>query len=251
MDIRQLYDYYAFGYNYRILKTGYVGYKIDDATWSINSFQDKIKSFDLTVTKYAIGKDLTDIYDKLKKLTGTDEMPDDMVKELSNFMQSVDKTLDAEMQLRDAYILTGKRLGLEKLTDKVEDLFGENVFSGLPDICQKDFDEAGKCIAFERHTAAAFHLLRATEGMLRVYYEHKVKRNRVKQLLWYNITQHLKGKRGVPDSLIAVLDSLREEFRNPTAHPEKIYNSDEVQTLFTHCIDVVSRLVKGVKKSKT
>lgn len=151
------------------------------------------------------------------------------------------------MQLRYAYILSEKRLGLDRLQNKIGELFGDNVFEHLSELSKKDFTEAGKCLAFERYTASAFHILRATEEELRRYYLHKVKRNRV-QLLWNNIINDLKNRKGVPQGLLAVLDSIREDFRNPTAHPEKYYDSDEAQNLFTHCIDVVNRLYRELNK---
>ena len=117
-------------------------------------------------------------------------------------------------------------------------------FSKLTDISKIDFQEAGRCLSFELYTATAFHILRGTEEVLREFYRYKVKRGRIKKLLWHNICVELKGKRGVPDSLIAVLDSIREDFRNPTSHPDKTYGEDEVQNLFTNCADVVNRINK-------
>ena len=248
MKVHKLYLYYAFGFNYRMLTDGYRGHENETAIEGIESFLENIDKFDLKVTKLVVSDFLDKFSNDLKKSPKSEKLSDNKVSELMEFARSIDKTVDAEMRLKKAYILTEKRLGLEKLTDNVEELFGDKIFPELPEICKIDFIEAGKCISFERHTAAAFHILRGTEEMLRVYYKEKVKRNRIKKLLWHNMTQDLQGKRGVPDSLLAVLDSIREDFRNPTAHPEKLYDFDEVQTLFTHSIDVIGRLVKGMKK---
>jgi len=248
MEIRSLYRYYAFGFNYNHLKRGYSDNSIKTVVWGIKYFLENVDELDLKVTKRAVGRDLDDILKKLNKMVQTDTISVEDSEELKKLVTSIDKTVDSEMTFRKAYVLTQKRLGLENLMSDVSNLFGSGVFTQLPKLCQDDFMEAGKCLGFERYTAAAFHILRATEEMLLVYYKHRIKKKRVKLLMWYNMTNHLKGKRKVPDSLIAVLDSIREDFRNPTVHPEKKYSEDEVQNLFTHCVDVINRITKELKK---
>ena len=81
-------------------------------------------------------------------------------------------------------------------------LFAPNVLNSLPPIAQFDFGEAGKCIAFERPTAAAFHILRATEGVLRFYYIRMIRHGRISTLMWgpvvadlrlHNLTRHYEA----------------------------------------------------------
>lgn len=247
MRIRKLYKYYSFGFNYNNLYDGYRNFQIKSLIDGIDFFMDFIKEMDLKVTSHAVADYLIEIKKEVEKLNKDDNVPPNVFSKLDKFVKTIDKTLDSELQLRDAYVLTEKRLGLEKLTNRVEDLFGDNIFSKLPIICKTDFKEAGMCLAFERYTASAFHILRATEEVLRQYYKTKVKKNRVQNLLWKNITDDLQGRKGIPKSLIAVLDNIREDFRNPTAHPEKNYTEDKVQSLFTHCSDVVNRLVREMK----
>lgn len=245
MKIRRLYKYYTLGWDYRIMYDGSIGVKHAEVIRTGKNFQDFINDFELNVTKTAIGDELDTI---LKECVPSDaRVSDELGKKMKKFALSIEKTLDSELKHRTAYVLSQKRLGLENLMNKPDQLFASGVFSELNDISKIDFREAGKCISFEVYTAAAFHILRGTEEVLREFYKFKVKKNRIKKLLWYNITQEIKGRKGVPDSLIAVLDSIREDFRNPTSHPEKTYGEDEVQTLFTHCSDVVNRIHRLMK----
>ena len=159
-------------------------------------------------------------------------------------MQEIDHILSAEAGITNAFILLDKRIDLAKLMDNVPALFSKNTFDKMPDIAKFDFKEAGKCIALERPTAAAFHLLRGTESVLRYYYECTVKRNRTKSLNWGPIVDSLRNQRKPPaDALLNNLDNIRLNFRNPTQHPEKIYTLDEVQDLFGLCEDVVNRMI--------
>jgi len=250
MEEQSLYKYFMFGWDYHLLYQG-TPPSNQDAIEILDEFEDTVKEYSLVVTQKASKTQLSEIKKKLQNLDDLKgKIPANLLSELHNFCKKIDVTLDSELRLRRAYILTPKRLGLENLQKNISQLFAENIFNNLSDQAQKDFSEAGKCLAFERYTASAFHILRGTEDALRNYYLNKVKKNRVKPLLWDKIVKDLCTKKNIPKGLLAVLDSIREDFRNPTAHPEKFYGEDEVQSLFTHCIDVVNRIYKEMSKNK-
>ena len=98
------------------------------------------------------------------------DTPDDYTlsgAEASNLMRvtsDLRRTLEAEAGGTVAYILRDKRYDVTKLLTDVSDLLDERVYGWLPDIARYDFSEAGRCIAMETPTAAAFHLLRGTES---------------------------------------------------------------------------------------
>ena len=170
----------------------------------------------------------------------------DQVTKLRTVMMDLQRTLEAEGNGIFAYIVTDKRLDIQKLLNNPIALFAPKVFESLPDIAKYDFKEAGRCIAFERPTAAAFHILRGTEDVLRSYYCKIVKRNRVDPLLWGPMTDSLRKRRlPPPTELLGNLDNIRLSFRNPTQHPDKIYDIQESQDLFSICIDVVNRMVRS------
>lgn len=171
---------------------------------------------------------------------------------MQEIMKEIRLTLIAEAKGIYAYVVTDKTIDVKKLLGDVGKLFRPNVFNSLPEIARYDFEEAGLCIAFERSTAAAFHILRATEAVLRLYrkkYIWPAKEN----LTWGQIVHELKNKQKgkKPDSvLIDNLGNICNSFRNPTQHPEKIYDIYEVQDLFNLCIDAVNRMILATTKVK-
>ena len=50
----------------------------------------------------------------------------------------------------------------------------------------------------------------------------------------------------LPMSLLAQLDHIRASFRNPTQHPDAVYDIDEAQDLAFLSIDVLARLVRAM-----
>jgi hypothetical protein len=111
-------------------------------------------------------------------------------------------------------------------------LFAPDVFAELPDIARIDFQEAGRCIAFERSTASSFHLLRGTESVLRQFYLHTVRQGRLRetQRTWGSIVQQMRSRRHPPSlTLLDNLDNIRRNYRNPTQHPELVYDVQGAQ----------------------
>jgi hypothetical protein len=155
------------------------------------------------------------------------------------------ETLYAEARATTVYEVTPKKFDVNKLLYDVGGLMRNGYYDELPLLAVIDIDEAGKCIAFERATAAAFHTLRATEGVLRHYYTCYAKRKRIrKPWNWNPMLDDLSQRRKKPPKpLLDQLDAIRENFRNPTQHPEKLYDVEEAQDAFAQCLDAISRMV--------
>ncbi|HJT34001.1 MAG TPA: hypothetical protein VJ783_18290 [Pirellulales bacterium] len=134
------------------------------------------------------------------------------------------------------------RFRVEQLLAAPESLLASGAFQALPSIAQTDFREAGACLAFGLSTAAAFHALRCVEECVRwlhrSYYPGK-KQNKP----WGHLASELaqKARNPKPDAaLLERLNHLRAHFRNPTQHPELVYDHDHAQELFYLCIEAVS-----------
>jgi len=211
---------------------------------NIGYFYDYLDEFNLGVTKRA-AYDLADVWDEFSELPEGHALTAAEASRLAGVMDDLRRTLFAEADGNLAYIVGEKRLDTVKLVSDVSSLFARGVFEVLPEVAQYDFEEAGKCVAFERSTAAAFHLLRGTEDVLRAFYCGIVRQRRVSPLVWGPMVDGLRARRSPPPAeLLRNLDNSRLSFRNPTQHPEKIYDIDEVQDLFGLSVDVVNRMAK-------
>jgi hypothetical protein len=155
----------------------------------------------------------------------------------------------AEAAGQVAYVASDGRYLVAKLLEDIGALMGQGVYEKLPDLAKFDFEEAGKAIAFDLPTAAAFHLLRGTEAVLRDFYMKVVKRDRIPEpRMWAAIVADLRKRRSAPPAmLLNNLDSLRAHYRNPTQHPEKTYDLDEAQDLLALAFDAVGRMVRHIE----
>ncbi len=239
-------QYIYFGTALRYLQDATRGYCVHGDNFvldNIDRFFDDLKRFNLKVTQRAAGQ-LAEFRDDLLATDSDHELTQEEANQLQDTMGEVRNTLMAEAAGNIAFIVTDKRIDVNKLISDMPALMAPEVFDALPEIAQYDFQEAGKCIAFERPTAGAFHILRGTEAVLKQFYCSIVKRSRG-ELMWGHMLKSLQQRKSKPppDALLRNLDNIRVLFRNPTQHPEKIYDIQEVQDLFNLCIDVVNRMV--------
>ncbi|MFA5070449.1 MAG: hypothetical protein WC528_04160 [Patescibacteria group bacterium] len=248
METQPIYKYIWFGTCLRFLQDVTSNTKIHGdglVLANINGFLEYLDILGLIVTKRASAK-LVQFKKEIENLPTHSNLTVDQAVKLRGLMDSIRNTLSAEAEGVLIFVVTSKRLDVNKLLNEVSNLFAPDVFKNLPDVARFDFNEAGKCIAFYRPTAAAFHLLRGTEAMLREFYCRLIKQKRLKELLWGPVVDNLRLRQKTKkyDTLYNNLDNIRLSFRNPTQHPEKVYDIDEAQDLWSLCIDVVNRMSK-------
>ncbi len=247
-----IYSYYAFGYNYRLLRSSPIVGSVhgkDGLKNSLNDFFEKLDELNLEVTK-AVAADLYTLHQELDDIPKDVNVSSELSDKVITAMNNLDSTLDGELGLRIAYILTPKRFDLSNLLNKQKLLFGKNVPSHLSFQAKNDVVLGFRCIAFELPTAAAFHLLRATEEMIRQLYFKVIRYHRIKNPMWYGMVDALrKRKKNKPKAeLLDHLDAIRKNYRNPTQHPDKFYDIDEVQDMASMCISALNMIVSEIKK---
>lgn len=208
---------------------------------------DFLEKNNYSVSAGVFNNNIKKILEKLEDKTDDSKNIDDaLAKSLKQAVSHVFETVQVEAKNQQLYQITEKRYSSEKLLEKVDSLFAQNVYSALPEIAKFDVKEACSCILFERCTAAGFHLMRASEAVVKDLYER----------LSGSTTVPGNGTWGAYETALATLSTppnteimeqlrhIRRNFRNPTQHPEKKYDLDEVQDLLNLCIDLINRAAK-------
>jgi|CXWL01.1.fsa_nt_gi hypothetical protein len=174
----------------------------------------------------------------LKSVTATEKSVT-----FGDFGRALDEMLSRlkdEMETRFFVVIDAKHIDYFKPR---EPLFGIAVFEAFPG-AGDDIEEAGKCLAFGRGTACAFHLMRAMEEALRtlavrigaeVYDEA-----RGQFMPWGQIVGNVKDaipklpKDQQDDWTEAhnLLWGVNKSWRNKTMHPEKTYTDEQANAVF-------------------
>ena len=251
MKTKNINDYVSFGRGINYLRFVSLGVPYHPKNFVKDSFEKLIRNIDelnLEVTsKVDWFREIKEYKERLDKTSSDFKLERKDVKKIFNLMNKIERVISAELQGRIVFVITEKRIKVEKLLDEIKDLFAQNIFNELPDLPRFDFKEGGKCIAFERSTAGAFHILRGMEGIVRWFFDKFTSSSGCKDD-WANIVKNLKSLSVPPPSeILDQLDAIRVNYRNPTAHPELTYTNDEVQDLLSECIAVVNRIVKHLK----
>lgn len=243
MKRRDIYSYYAFGFNYCLLKEdGLAGKSKANAERSLQEFLNKLEELELVVTQ-RIAYKLQKIFETIQNSEQT-EIDQATASKIKDELHRLDPSLDAELQLKSTYILTKKRYGLDSLLTRQDDLLGKGVYEQLSETAKRDFRLACLQIALNQPTAAAFHLMRCAEDHVRKLYRCFKKTNRTENPNWGQITRELTSKRAPKPSkkLIDHLDGIRFNFRNPTQHPEVFYTIDDAQDLLNQTITAINMI---------
>jgi hypothetical protein len=154
------------------------------------------------------------------------------ISNLLNLLQCFEIVLQAEFSRRDIFAVSRK--GLYSTTDLIEGgegMVSESVREKMPELI-RDLNDAGRCVAFELPTAAAFHLYRAAEAATKAYILF-VRGTPV------NEAERKRGMGGyanclkqkdlcVDERIYTSLEQLVRLHRNPSIHPDQHISSAEV-----------------------
>jgi hypothetical protein len=133
------------------------------------------------------------------------------------------------------------------LVENASAMLPEEIQAKIPSEALTDWQQAGRCIAFDLYTASGFHTIRATEAVIRNYYVYIVGHlPGVKDRSWGAYTRVLKKHAGAAVSIIGLTDNIKDHHRNPLMHPEHRLTKDEAATLLSVCVGLIIQIVKGL-----
>lgn len=149
--------------------------------------------------------------------------------EITNALREFETAAAAEFGLTPMFLVTPKRAyDLPTLVNFGAALFPNTIYNKVP-AAVVDLQAGVRCMAFELNTAAAFHFHRATESVLRTYWE--VVRPGAKHPGNKTIGDYLTAlrisRKGSP-KIKASLRDIKDLYRNPVIHPEyQVKDTDE------------------------
>jgi HEPN domain-containing protein len=163
-----------------------------------------------------------------------------MVFDLQNITQSVTD----ELEFRKVYLLPSRSAALVDLDAPIVDAAVEASFP----LAMEDLREAAQCLAFERYTAAVFHLMRTMESSVRAL-ASSVGVTQVDKEWGKLLSDISKAIEAMPKGDLrnrwseshSLLYHVKQAWRNDTMHPKSTYTEaearavlDAVKSFMTH-----------------
>jgi hypothetical protein len=162
-------------------------------------------------------------------------------------VQEFETVLRNEMAVSDCYFVTRKGgYDTSVLIANAEKCFPSELATKVPRAIV-DIREAGKCLAFELNTASGFHILRATESVVRSYWDNVSKGKphpRPKTLGRY--LGEMEKKDFGSKKARAALKQITDLHRNPLMHPEETLSLEDAVGLFGICQSAISAMLKEI-----
>jgi len=169
--------------------------------------------------------------------------------ELREGAQEFETVLAAELQSLDTYLVSQKGThSTPDLIERAEIMFPEKIRRRLPEQAIIDVRQAGRCLALDNPTASAFHVLRAVESVMAVYFERVTGKPLPTRMRNWSI--YLKALRKHPDHserVVTFLDHIRDSYRNPILHPEIVVSEDEAESLLGASASAIRLLVMEIE----
>jgi hypothetical protein len=159
--------------------------------------------------------------------------------------QEFETVLAAELQGLDTYLVSQKGThSTPDLIERAEIMLPQNIRDKLAPQAITDLRQAGRCLALDNPTACAFHVMRALESVMAIYYNAVTGKDIPTRMRNWGI--YLKALRKHPDhspKVVTFLDHIRDSYRNPILHPDIVVTEDEAESLLGVAASAIRMLV--------
>lgn len=208
--------------------------------------QLEIAGLEVSLSAFGHINEFVNVKEQIIKLKDDENLTSELCTKMKAQVHALEQVIFSESMIKKIYFVPERRYNGEYLLNQPENLLKDRIFGKLSDTAKFDFASACRCLSFGEATACAFHILRATEDTLKNYYFKYKKTGRLAKPMWGPMTTELRNKNGKKpsDTILSSLDVVRTSYRNPTQHPEAIYDIDSVQDLFGVCIDLINKMAQ-------
>lgn len=167
---------------------------------------------------------------------------------ITSALTSFEAVLQAELALLPLYVV-GQKAGYDTptLIESGAACFPDDLLYKVPEAMQ-DLNQGTKCVAFELNTAAGFHLHRATESVVRRYWDivsHGADRPSRGNLGDY--FNQMKQNNFGDEVVRGALEHLVKFHRNPLIHPEQnLESSHDAIALMNSVHNAIVQMLKVI-----
>jgi hypothetical protein len=192
---------------------------------------------------------------QIRKPEGEDRIDSHEIATIQSLMEKFEHALAAELNYAPTYYASKR--GIYSTYDLIENAyqtFSPSVLKTVPVAAQSEFGTAGRALAFGLGTAAAMHLLRAVEIVLKQYFELFSGTTAAKAERSYNI--YLKKLAAMADDdsstarpdkrLLQMLAQIKEHYRTPLSSPENNVTIEQSTSLFGLATAIITMMAEQI-----
>ena len=169
---------------------------------------------------------------------------------ITDALKEMESVLSNDMPGIAAYLVSKKGIySTDDLVASAELALLPTVREMLPEQAIGDLQDAGRCLAYELGTACAFHLWRAVETAVAVYYQALTKSSFSADKVQRNWGAYIRAleKKGADPKITTFLEHVKDNYRNPQTHPDEVVAIDEAQALFGVALTSIHQLIAAAR----
>jgi hypothetical protein len=159
---------------------------------------------------------------------------------IRNNLQKFETIFSAEMREAATYFVPRRGIfSTEALVDKADESFPAALARFIPEKAKVEWRAAGRCLAFNLLSASGFHVARAVEGTLEVYWRKFSGADANATLRsWHDYVKSLSEiatKNPTPSpapKTLAEMSQMKDDYRNPIMHPRVVLSEADSRMLF-------------------
>jgi len=173
--------------------------------------------------------------------------------ELSSLLSIISRfrtVLIADLRVAAAFaVMRSGIFDVNLLVNSAHEALGDDARKNLDVSVLHEIDACGKCLAFNLPTASGFHAMRAVERAIRAYLGKFFSSDEIRKM--NNWGQYIAGleransadsKTKPSQEAIALIRQIKDIYRNPVIHPERVLSPEEAATLFHSTLAAISRI---------
>jgi hypothetical protein len=139
------------------------------------------------------------------------------------------------------------------LIDSADKSFPSDISGSIPEKAKDDWRSAGRCLAFNLFSASGFHVARAVEGVMELYYQLFSGKSGKTLRSWDEYHKELTKIAGTnpapapqPKTLVE-FDQMRQDYRNPLAHPRVSLTESDARVVFNNGESLIILMASEIK----
>jgi hypothetical protein len=136
------------------------------------------------------------------------------------------------------------------LVDTADESFPADLRPFIPDKCRADWCSAGRCLAFNILSASGFHVARAVEGTLELYYEKFCGKKPDDSMSWGHFLNDLEKVKGTPapdPKTLSEIRQMKDDYRNPLMHPRVVLTEGDARMLFANGESLIIAMAQEIR----
>jgi hypothetical protein len=173
-------------------------------------------------------------------------------------VQQFQNVLIADLRITASFTVTKSGIfDVNQLVNCAHQALPDGVRNKLTKEALDEVDASGKCLAFSLPTASGFHAMRAVERVIKTYLSDFISVEEIARLK--NWGQYLDAleRRANGEALpkpsqeaIALIRQIKDIYRNPVIHPDRVLSSDEAMALFHSTMAAIGRIATELSKKE-